>query len=65
MPASSSQPDPRERAALTVELFVPDVEASVRFYAEKLGFELVPLKREAVSGRKRRLSPSGAWGAQS
>jgi len=32
---------------------VPDVEASVRFYTEKLGFELVHLKRETVSGRER------------
>ena len=32
---------------------MPDVEASVRFYTEKLGFELVHLKRETVSGRER------------
>ena len=53
MPSSSSQPDPRELAPITVELFVPDVEASVRFYTEKLGFELVRLEREAVEGRER------------
>ena len=32
---------------------MPGVEASVRFYTEKLGFELVHLKRETVSGRER------------
>ncbi len=48
MPTSSSQPDPRELAAITVELFVPDVEASVRFYTERLGFDLIRLEREAV-----------------
>ncbi len=31
---------------------MPDVAASVRFYTEKLGFELVQLKREALSGRE-------------
>ncbi len=51
-PASSSQPDPRELAAITVELFVPDVEASVRFCTEKLGFDLIRLEREMVSGRE-------------
>lgn len=38
--------DPRELAVLTVELFVPDVEASVRFYADKLGFETLRVERE-------------------
>ena len=32
---------------------MPDVEASVRFYTDKLGFELVRLEREAISGRER------------
>ena len=32
---------------------MPDVEASVRIYTEKLGFELVRLEREAISGRER------------
>ncbi len=31
---------------------MPDVEASVRFYTEKLGFDLVRLEREAISGRE-------------
>jgi catechol 2,3-dioxygenase-like lactoylglutathione lyase family enzyme len=52
IPSSSSQPDPRELAPITVELFVPDVQAGVRFYTEKLGFELVRLERETVGGRE-------------
>ena len=32
---------------------MPDVEASVRFYTEKLGFDLIRMEREAVSGRER------------
>ncbi len=32
---------------------MPDVEASVRFYTDKLGFELVRLERETISGRER------------
>ncbi len=42
--------DPRELVPITVELFVPDVEASVRFYADKLGFELLRLERGAIDG---------------
>ena len=45
--------DPQEAVPITVELFVPDVEASVRFYTEKLGFDLIRMEREAVSGRER------------
>ncbi len=37
---------------ITVELFVPDVEAGVRFYTEKLGFELLRLERGAIEGRQ-------------
>ncbi len=48
-----AQGDPWEPVPVTAELFVPDVEASVHFYTNKLGFELVHLKREAVSGRHR------------
>ncbi len=32
---------------------MPDVETSVRFYTEKLGFDLIRLEREAASGRER------------
>lgn len=32
---------------VTVELFVEDVEASVRFYTEKLGFQLSRMERDA------------------
>lgn len=42
--------DPRELVPITVELFVPDVEGSVRFYAEKLGFELLRLERGSIDG---------------
>ena len=42
--------DPRELVPITVELFVPDVEASVRFYTEKLGFELLRLERGTIEG---------------
>jgi uncharacterized glyoxalase superfamily protein PhnB len=38
--------DRRELAVLTVELFVPDVDASVRFYTEHLGFELLRVEPE-------------------
>ena len=42
--------DPRELVPITVELFVPDVEASVRFYTEKLGFDLLRLERGTIEG---------------
>ena len=32
---------------------MPDVEASVRFYTEKLGFDLIRLERETIDGRER------------
>ncbi len=32
---------------------MPDVEVSVRFYTEKLGFDLIRMEREAVSGGER------------
>ena len=38
--------DLRELAPITVELFVPDVDASARFYTENLGFELLRIERE-------------------
>jgi len=44
--------DPRELVPITVELFVPDVEASVRFYTEKLGFELLRLERGTMEGKE-------------
>ncbi|HEU4759042.1 MAG TPA: VOC family protein [Dehalococcoidia bacterium] len=44
--------DPRESVPITVELFVPDVAAGVRFYTEKLGFELLRLERGAIDGRE-------------
>ena len=42
--------DPRELVPITVELFVPDVEAGVRFYTEKLGFDLLRLERGTIEG---------------
>ncbi len=47
-----SETDPRELVPITVELFVPDVEASVRFYTEKLGFRLMRLERGTIDGRE-------------
>ena len=44
--------DPREAVPITVELFVPDVDASVRFYTEKLGFALIRLERGEIGGRE-------------
>src|SRR3970282_1694861 len=44
---------PREMVPITVELFVPDVEASARFYTEKLGFELMRLERGHIDGAER------------
>jgi catechol 2,3-dioxygenase-like lactoylglutathione lyase family enzyme len=41
--------DPRELALVAPELFVADVDAAVRFYVDKLGFEL--LRREPDGGR--------------
>jgi catechol 2,3-dioxygenase-like lactoylglutathione lyase family enzyme len=48
-----AETDPRELVPVTVELFVPDVEASVSFYAEKLGFELMRLERGMIDGQER------------
>jgi catechol 2,3-dioxygenase-like lactoylglutathione lyase family enzyme len=45
--------DPRELVPITVELFVPDVEASVRFYTEKLGFQLLRMERGSIDSRVR------------
>jgi catechol 2,3-dioxygenase-like lactoylglutathione lyase family enzyme len=45
-------PDPRELAPITVEMFVPDVDASIRFYTEKLGFKLLRQDRGSISGRE-------------
>lgn len=45
--------DPRELVPITVELFVPDVEASARFYTEKLGFELMRMERGSIDGAER------------
>jgi catechol 2,3-dioxygenase-like lactoylglutathione lyase family enzyme len=47
--ALSHGEDPRELAPVAPELFVPDVDAAIRFYVERLGFELV--RREAEGGR--------------
>jgi catechol 2,3-dioxygenase-like lactoylglutathione lyase family enzyme len=40
----STPRDAREFASSAPEMFVPDVEAAVRFYTEKLGFELLRLE---------------------
>ena len=45
--------DPRELVPITVELFVADVEETVRFYTQKLGFELLRLERGIMEGRER------------
>ncbi len=45
--------DPRELVPITVELFVPDVEASVRFYTGKLGFHLMRMERGTIGGGER------------
>ncbi|MCH7522969.1 MAG: VOC family protein [Chloroflexi bacterium] len=45
--------DPQEAVPITVELFVPDVEASVRFYTEKLGFAVQRMDRESLHGQER------------
>ena len=44
--------DPRESVPITVELFVPDVAASVQFYTGKLGFQLLRLERGTIGGRE-------------
>ncbi len=44
--------DPRESVPITVELFVPDVAASVQFYTDKLGFQLLRLERGTIGGRE-------------
>ena len=40
----------RELAPTAPEIFVPDVEAAIRFYTERLGFELLRSEQEAVLG---------------
>ena len=42
--------DQRELAVITVELFVPDVDAAVRFYADTLGFETLRVERAQSDG---------------
>jgi catechol 2,3-dioxygenase-like lactoylglutathione lyase family enzyme len=36
---------------MTVELFVPDVEAGVRFYTDDLGVELLRMERGTLEGK--------------
>jgi len=43
--------DPRELVPITVELFVPEVDSAVRFYTDKLGFELLRLENGSIGGR--------------
>ena len=45
--------DTSDTVPITVELFVPDVEASVRFYTEKLGFTLIRMERGELGGEER------------
>jgi catechol 2,3-dioxygenase-like lactoylglutathione lyase family enzyme len=47
-----TETDPRELIPITVELFVPDVDTSVRFYTEKLVFQLMRLERGTIDGRE-------------
>ena len=42
----------RELASTAPELFVPCVEAAIRFYTEKLGFELLRSEQGDVLGRR-------------
>jgi len=46
-----SSTDPREFAACAPELFVPDVDASVGFYTQTLGFELLRADPPGAEGR--------------
>jgi len=46
-----SATDPIEFAAIAPELFVPDVDASVRFYTERLGFRLLRADPPEADGR--------------
>jgi uncharacterized glyoxalase superfamily protein PhnB len=46
-----SGPDPCEFAAIAPELFVPDVDASVGFYTQTLGFDLVRIDPPGDDGR--------------
>ena len=48
-----SDHDPQELVPITVELFVPDVEAGVRFYTDSLGFELMRMERGNLGGEER------------
>lgn len=48
-----ANPDPWDTIPITVELFVPDVEASVRFYTEKLGFTLIRMEQDVLEGEQR------------
>lgn len=48
-----SDDDPRELVPITVELFVPDVEAGVRFYTDDLGFDLLRMERGNLAGEER------------
>ena len=43
--------DPRELVPITVELFVPEVDSAVRFYTDKLGFELLRMESGSIGGR--------------
>jgi len=45
--------DTSNTVPITVELFVPDVEASVRFYTEKLGFTLIRMERGELGAEER------------
>ncbi len=47
-----AETDSQEVVPITVELFVPDVDASVRFYTEKLGFAVLRTDRERLGGRE-------------
>jgi uncharacterized glyoxalase superfamily protein PhnB len=48
-----SDHDPQELVPITVELFVPDVEAGVRFYTESLGFDLMRMERGGLNDEGR------------
>ena len=51
-----ANPDPwdtSDTVPITVELFVPDVQASVSFYTKKLGFTLIRMERGEQGGEER------------
>ncbi len=57
------EPDPTDAVPITVEMFVPDVEASVRFYTGKLGFTKIRMERGELAGEERATFAIAALGS--